>query len=42
MFIRELEEEEAMEKHFVEAQIVQKDLREENVVEAKEQLSIEV
>ncbi len=42
MFIRKLKEEEATEKHFVEAQIMRKDTREENVVEAKEQLSIEV
>jgi hypothetical protein len=41
VFIEELEEDKAMEQHFVEAQIVY-DIREENFVEAKIQQSIEV
>jgi hypothetical protein len=35
MFIEELEEDKAMEQHFVEAQKMQKDAREENVVEVE-------
>ncbi len=38
MCIEELEEDEAKEHHFVEAQIVQNDARDENVVAQKEQL----
>jgi hypothetical protein len=41
--IEELEENKVEDHHFVEAQIVQKDAREEeNVVAKKEQLSIEI
>ncbi len=42
MFIEESKEDEAMEQHFVEAQIAQTDTREENVVEAKVQQSTKV
>jgi hypothetical protein len=42
MCIKESEEHEAEEHHFVEAQIVQKDVREDNVVVKEERLSIEV
>jgi hypothetical protein len=42
MFIEELKEDKVMEHHFVEAQTLQKGVRGENIVEAKEQLSIEV
>ncbi len=42
MFIEELKEDEAMEQHFVEVQTMQKDAREENVVEVGEQLSTKV
>ncbi len=42
MCIEELEENKAKEHHFVEAQTVQKDIREENVVAQEEQLLIEV
>jgi len=37
MFIEELEEDEVVEQHFVETQIVQTDAREENIVEAEVQ-----
>jgi hypothetical protein len=40
--LEESEENEAEEHHFVEAQTMQKDKREENVVTQKEQLFIEV
>jgi hypothetical protein len=40
--IQELEENEAEEHHFVEAQTVQKDTREENVVVQKKQLFTKV
>jgi hypothetical protein len=40
--IEESEEDEAKEQHFVEAQIMQKDTREENVVVKEEQLSTKV
>jgi hypothetical protein len=36
MFIEELEEDKVEEQHFVEAQTMQKDTKEENVVEVKE------
>ncbi len=42
MFIEKSKEDESMEQHFVEAQIVQKATKEENVVEVEEELSIEV
>ncbi len=42
MFIEESKKDEVVEQHFVEAQMVQKDAREENVVMVEEQLSIEV
>jgi hypothetical protein len=35
VFIEELEEDKVVEQQFVEAQVEQKDAREENVVEAK-------
>jgi hypothetical protein len=38
MCIKELEENKAEEHHFMEAQIVQKDAKEENVVVQEEQL----
>ncbi len=40
--IEELEEDEVEEQHFMEAQIVQKDAREENIVAKEEQLSTKV
>jgi hypothetical protein len=40
--IEELEEDKVEDHHFVEAQIVQKDVKEGNVVAKKEQLSIEI
>jgi hypothetical protein len=42
MCIEKSEEDEAKEHNFVEAQIVQKDTREDNVVAQEEQLSIEM
>jgi hypothetical protein len=42
VFIEELEDDEVVEQHFVEAQIAQKVTREENVIEAKIQPSTEV
>jgi hypothetical protein len=42
MCIEESEEDKAKELHFVEAQKVQKDAREENVVTKEEQLSTKV
>jgi hypothetical protein len=42
VFIEESKDDKAMEQHFVEAQIVQKDVREENIVEVEEQLSTKV
>ncbi len=42
MCIEELEEDKVEDHHFVEAQIVQKDAREKNVVAKKEQLSTEI
>jgi hypothetical protein len=42
MCIEESEEDEVEEHHFVEAQIVQKDAREENIVAQEKQLFIEV
>jgi hypothetical protein len=40
--IEELKEDEVEEQHFVEAQIVQKDAKEENIIAKEKQLSIEV
>jgi hypothetical protein len=40
--IEELEEDEAEEHHFMEAHVVQKDIKEENIVAKEEQLSIEL
>jgi hypothetical protein len=42
MCIKKSEEDEAKEHHFVEAQTVQKDAREDNVVAKEERLSIEM
>jgi hypothetical protein len=42
VFIEESQEDEIMQQHFVEVETVQKDVREGNVVVAKEQLSTEV
>ncbi len=42
MFIEESKEDEAMEQHFVEAQTLQTDVGEENIVEAEVQPSTEV
>jgi hypothetical protein len=42
MFIEELNKEEAVEQHFMELQMVQKDTREENVVAMKQQPSTKV
>jgi hypothetical protein len=42
MFIEKSKEDESMEQHFVEAQIMQKATKEENVVEVEEELSIEM
>jgi hypothetical protein len=42
VFIEESEEDKAMEQHFVEEQTTRKDAREENVIEAKIQLSTKV
>jgi hypothetical protein len=42
MCIEELEEDEAEEHHLVEAQIVQKDAREENIIIQEQQLFIEL
>jgi RecB family endonuclease NucS len=42
MFIEESKEDKVVEQHFVEAQTMQKDAREENIIEAKEQASTKV
>jgi hypothetical protein len=42
MCIKESEENEAKEQHFVEAQIMQKDAREKNVIVKEEHLSAKV
>ncbi len=42
VFIEDSEEDKVVEQHFMEAQITQKDAREDNIVEAKEQLSTKV
>jgi hypothetical protein len=41
MFIEELKENKVVEQHFVEAWTTHKDAREENIIEAEVQLSIE-
>jgi hypothetical protein len=42
MFIDESEDDEAVEQHFVEAQTMEKDTREENIIKVEEQLSLEI
>jgi len=42
MFIEELEDDEGVEQHFVEEQTMEKDTREENIIEVEEHLSLEV
>jgi hypothetical protein len=42
VFIEELEEDEAVEQHFVEEQTTEKDTREENIIKVEEHLSLEV
>ncbi len=42
MFIEESKKDEVVEQHFVEAQTVQKDAREKNVIMVEEQLSTKV
>jgi hypothetical protein len=42
VFIEELEDDEAMEQHFVEEQRMEKDIREEIIIEVEENLSLEI
>jgi hypothetical protein len=42
VFIEELEEDEAVEQHFVEEQTMGKDTWEENIIKVEEHLSLEV
>ncbi len=42
VFIEKSEDDKVVEQHFVETHTMQKDAREENIVEVEEQLSLEV
>jgi hypothetical protein len=41
-FIEELEDDEGVEQHFVEEQTMEKDIREENIMEVEEHLLLEI
>jgi len=42
MFIKESKDDKVMEQHFVDAQRMEKDTREKNIIEVEERLSLEI